>query len=75
MSRLRLSWDWPTDYRSRLRFRCESTDFPEPGIIDTRVYITSDGSFWRRGVPEKHRGLLGIDAIGHSRAYRVRVGK
>ena len=68
MSRLRLSWDWLTDYRVRLRFRCGSTDFAEPSVIDIRVYITLDGSFWRRGVPEKRRGRLGTDAISHSRA-------
>ena len=68
MSRLRLSWDWLTDYRSRLRFRCGSTDFAEPSIIDICVYITLDGSFWRRGVPEKRPGLLGTDAISHSRS-------
>lgn len=74
MSRLRLSWDWLTDYRVRLRFRCGSADFAEPSIIDIRVYITLDGSFWRRGVPEKRRGRLGTDAISRSRAYRVKIG-
>ncbi|MHB2040077.1 MAG: hypothetical protein ACYCPX_12555 [Acidiferrobacteraceae bacterium] len=74
MSRLRLSWAWLTDYRARLRFRCENIDCAEPSIIDicfASLWMAASGG---AEYPKNIMDFLAPMRLTINAAYRVNVG-